>query len=77
MPASSKLDLLLAKAKPIRDVGSTSVRTYLRRGKKPCCRHQGQGRRRGRRCSRCWRRCSPAADRGDHSKTGCAPAAHG
>jgi len=33
MPAGSKMDLLLAKAKPISDGGSTSVITYLRRGK--------------------------------------------
>jgi len=33
MPASSKKDPPLAKAKPINDGGSTSVITYLRRGK--------------------------------------------
>ncbi|KAK4823683.1 hypothetical protein QYF61_005654 [Mycteria americana] len=36
MPASSKTDLPLAKAKPISDGGSASVITYLRRGKS-CC----------------------------------------
>ncbi|GAB0207612.1 acid sphingomyelinase-like phosphodiesterase 3b [Grus japonensis] len=34
MPASSKTDLLLAKAEPISDSGSASGITYLRRGKK-------------------------------------------
>ena len=33
MPAGSKIDLTLAKAKPISDDGSTSVIAYLRRGK--------------------------------------------
>ena len=36
MPAGSKMDLLLAKAKPISDSGSASGITYLRRGKKTC-----------------------------------------
>ena len=36
MSATSKTDLLLAKAKPISDGGSASVITYLRRGKY-CC----------------------------------------
>jgi len=34
VPAGSKTDLPLAKAKPVRDSGSASVRTYLRRGRK-------------------------------------------
>jgi len=34
VPASSKKDLPLAKAKPISDGGSTSGITYLRRGRK-------------------------------------------
>jgi len=34
VPAGSKTDPLLAKAKPISDGGSASVITYLRRGKK-------------------------------------------
>jgi len=34
MPASSKMDLLLAKAEPISDSGSASGITCLRRGKK-------------------------------------------
>jgi len=34
--ANSKTDLLLAKAKPISDGGSTSGITYLRRGRKNC-----------------------------------------
>jgi len=37
VPASSKMDRLLAKAKPIRDGGSTSGITYLRRGRKINC----------------------------------------
>jgi len=36
MPAGSKMDPPLAKAKPISDDGSSSVITYLRRGKN-CC----------------------------------------
>jgi len=36
MPAGSKMDLLLAKANPISDSGSTSVITYLRKGRKNC-----------------------------------------
>ena len=34
VPASSKTDLSLAKAKPISDGGSSSVITYLRKGRK-------------------------------------------
>ena len=34
MPASSRADPLLAKAEPIKNVGSVSVITYLRRAKK-------------------------------------------
>jgi len=34
MPASSKADPPLAKAKPVNDSGSTSVITYLRMGRK-------------------------------------------
>jgi len=34
VPAGSKMDLLLAKGKPISDSGSTSGITYLRRAKK-------------------------------------------
>jgi len=34
VPADSKTDLLLPKAKPIGDSGSASVITYLRRGRK-------------------------------------------
>ena len=34
VPAGSKTDPLLAKAQPINDGGSTSVITYLRKGKK-------------------------------------------
>ena len=79
----SKTDPLLAKAKSIGDSSSTSVRTYLRRRKKPCAtaagermenmweqqlfRHQGQCRRRGRRCSRHWSRDSPAPHGGPHA----------
>jgi len=33
VPASSKTDLLLAKAEPLSDSGSASVITYVRRGK--------------------------------------------
>jgi len=36
VPASSETDPPLAKAKPVSDGGSTSVITYLRRGKKTC-----------------------------------------
>ena len=36
MPASSKTDSPLVKAKPVSDDGSTSVVTYSRRGKKTC-----------------------------------------
>ena len=38
------------------------------------CRHQGQWRRRGRRCSRCQSRDSPAARGEDHGEAGCPPA---
>ena len=41
------------------------------------CRHQGQWRRRGRRCSRHWSRDSAAAHGEDHGKAGCLPTAHG
>jgi len=34
VPASSKTDWLLVKAKPISDSGNASVITYLRRGRK-------------------------------------------
>ncbi|GAB0184861.1 hypothetical protein GRJ2_000951400 [Grus japonensis] len=47
MPASSKMDLLLAKAKPISHNGSTSGITWLRRGKTPALL---QPERRTRRC---------------------------
>jgi len=36
VPDGSKTDPLLAKAKPVSEGGSTSVITYLRRGK-TCC----------------------------------------
>jgi len=39
MPASSKTDLLLAKAKPICDSGSASEITYLRREYPPVEQH--------------------------------------
>jgi len=41
------------------------------------CRHQGQCRRRGRRCPKCQSRDSPAARGEDHGESGCASAAHG
>jgi len=41
VPASSETDPLLPKAKPVSDSGSSSVITYLRRGKKPCSRERG------------------------------------
>ena len=44
---------------------------------KQLCRHQGQWRRRGRRCTRCQSRDSPAAYSQDYGDTGCPPAAHG
>jgi len=34
VPAGSKTDPLLAKAKPFRDSSSASVRAYLRRGRR-------------------------------------------
>jgi len=36
VPAGSKTDPLLAKAKPISDGGSASGITYLRKGRKNC-----------------------------------------
>jgi len=36
VPAGSRIDLLLAKAKPTGDSGSASVITYLRMGRKNC-----------------------------------------
>ena len=42
MPASSKMDPPLAKAKPISDDGSVSVITYLRQGEKVTVRQQLQ-----------------------------------
>jgi len=36
VPAGSKRDPPLAKAEPISNSGSASVRTYLRRGRKTC-----------------------------------------
>jgi len=39
-PASSKMDPLLAKARPVSDGGSASGITYLRRGKKTVRRQQ-------------------------------------
>jgi len=36
VPDSSKTDPQLAKAKSVSDSGSTSVITYLRKGKKNC-----------------------------------------
>ena len=44
---------------------------------KQLCRHAGQARRRGRRCSRCWSRDSPAACGEDHSDGGGPRVAHG
>ncbi|PKU41961.1 protein pxr1-like [Limosa lapponica baueri] len=44
MPASSKTDLPLAKAESISEGGSTSVKIYLRSGKKPAAQQQpGRG----------------------------------
>ncbi|GAB0176463.1 epimerase family protein SDR39U1 [Grus japonensis] len=51
MPAGSKMDLLLAKAEPISDGGSTSGITSLRRGEKPT-RSNFQPERGVRRCER-------------------------
>jgi len=45
--------------------------------KKQLCRHQGQWRRKGRRCSRRWSRDSPAAHGEDHGEAVCPPAACG
>jgi len=36
VPVSSKTDLLLANAEPIRETGGTSIRMYLRKDKKLC-----------------------------------------
>lgn len=41
------------------------------------CRHQGEGGRRGKRCSRCWSRGSPAASGEGCNGADCPPAAHG
>jgi len=46
VPAGSKTDPLLAKAKPVSNGGSASVITYLRRGRKKTAVKQ-QGRERG------------------------------
>jgi len=40
VPAGSKTDLLLAKAKPISDSARASVITYSRRGKNTCGKQQ-------------------------------------
>jgi len=40
VPAGSKTDPPLAKAKPVHDGGSASVITYLRRGRKNCRKQQ-------------------------------------
>jgi len=95
MPASSKTEPPLAKAKTISNGGSASVifkkgkkknlavkRQWGERSetmwKKQLCRHQGQWRRRERRCSRCWSRKSSLAARAeDHGEADCAPAVHG
>jgi len=45
MPAGSKTDPLLAKAKPISDGGTASGITYLRRGKKTAVKGQLRERR--------------------------------
>ena len=52
MPAGSKMDLLLAKAKPISNSGSASVITYLRRGRKVTAQQQLEPERGVRRCER-------------------------
>ncbi|GAB0183455.1 acid sphingomyelinase-like phosphodiesterase 3b [Grus japonensis] len=85
MPAGSKMDPPLAKAKPISDGGSTSGVTELRRGKQVVQQLQPErGVRirernnyadrsvRERRCSRHQSRDSPAAACGeDHGEAGC------
>jgi len=43
VPAGSKMDPPLAKAKPISDDGSISVITYLRRGENCCVTAAGEG----------------------------------
>jgi len=93
MPAGSKMDPLLAKAKPISDGGSTSVISYLRRGKNcgeiAVKRDEGDDVRettlqiprsvkmQGRRCSRRRSRDCPAARDKDHGEAGCPHAVHG
>lgn len=42
-PAISKMDLPLAKAEPTCDIGSISVTTYLRKGKKHYMTALGEG----------------------------------
>jgi len=44
VPAGSKMDPPLAKAKPISDGGNASGITYLRRGKKPAVKQQSRQR---------------------------------
>jgi len=52
VPAGSKMDLPLAKAKPISDGGSASGITQLRRGRKKLCRRNGRVERGVRQCER-------------------------
>ena len=91
MPASSKMDPPLAKAKPISNSGSASGIVYVRGGaglhNSNCCwrveweyvraaaLQTSQCRRRW--CSRHQNRDSPAACGEAHGEAGCAPAAHG
>jgi len=93
VPAGSKTDLRLAKAKPISNGHSASRIAHLRSGEKPAQLQLERGMRicernnsadtkvseegGGRRCSRHQSRDSPAARGEDHGEAGCAPAAHG
>lgn len=70
VPAASRTDLLVVRAETINDLGSTHLNIYLRKCKKCCAtateeksentwkkhpyRHEGQGKRTGRRRSRWW-----------------------
>ena len=83
MPAGSKMDLLLAKAKPISNSGSASVITYLRRGKEVTVQRQLQPERGVRLCERNNSADTKVSEEGgggdaeDHGEAGCPPAAHG
>lgn len=86
VPDSSEVDLPLAKAELISNVGSFSgVKTTMQQQlaersenmqEKLPCRHHGQRRRKGRKCARHQSKDSSANPGKDHSESGCPPAAH-